>query len=104
MIAHTNTHMRELPLYSAERKKHGHTHALSYRHKDVLTQTKFNADRKYYVVKTDPNKIDHFFNVFSFEKMAFDFKGKETYCLQHFYRLQVLLQKVFSVHMVDTTS
>lgn len=35
----------------------------------------------------------------SFEKTAFDSNGKEIYHLQHFCRLQVLLQKVFSVRM-----
>lgn len=36
----------------------------------------------------------------SFEKVAFDSNAKEIYCLQHFCRLRVLLQKVFSVRMI----
>lgn len=49
-------------------------------------------------------KIVTFLLCISFEKMAFDFKGKQIYCRPHFYMLQVLLQNVFSVHMIDTTS
>lgn len=88
----------EFPLCSAGRNGRGHTHAQA---QHSLTKTRFNPCMRY-CVETDLKEHVKFLCP-TLEKMPFDLKEKQIYWPHHFYRAQVPVQEVFSVHSTDTT-